>query len=97
MGCKSDFCKKNLAEISFRKLLEKNSGCRTIVISYNSDAIVSFSKIIALLRKGRNVDVYRISYREFISHKEQEKSRIYEYLFVGVLDDDPSSVSFYEL
>jgi len=94
---KSDFCKKNLAETSFKKLLEKNSRCRIIVISYNSDGIVTFSNIVNLLGKNRNVDVYRISYREFISHKEQQSSEIYEYLFVGILNGNPGVVSFYEL
>jgi adenine-specific DNA-methyltransferase len=94
---KSNFCKKSLAEDSFKKLIEKNSRTRIIVISYNNEGIVPFSNMINILRKNRNVDVYRILYRGFISHKEQKESKVFEFLFVGILDDNPGIVSFYDL
>jgi adenine-specific DNA-methyltransferase len=91
---KSGFCGKHSAENCLKKLIENNSGSRIIILSYNSSGIISFSEIVKILSKNRGLDVYRIPYKEFTSHSEQEKTQIYEYLFVSFIPQ--SAVQFYD-
>ena len=77
----SPFCKKGkVVEAAFEKLF-KNLKTNWIFLSYNSESLVSKSRMIELMEKCGDVSVLERDYKRFKSFKYNEDKDIKEYLF----------------
>ena len=85
---KSIFCSKKEAQNAFLKLI---NGLKTryIVISYNSEGLLKKDQIIQILEDSeiKNIKFYNIRYRRFKSNNNSKKSKVDEYIFVGVKEN----------
>ena len=86
---KSIFCSKKEVQNAFLKLL---MGLKTkyVVISYNSEGLLSKDQIIQILEDCRikKIRFYEIPYRRFKSNNNSKKNKVSEYLFIGVKNDE---------
>jgi len=82
---KSVFCNKEDVQDAFLKLLTELKA-KYVLISYNSEGLLSKNQIIQTLKESEfeKVKCYEIPYRRFKSNKNSKKSKLSEYLFVGV-------------
>jgi adenine-specific DNA-methyltransferase len=82
---KSVFCDKENVKNAFLKLLTELKT-KYVLISYNSDGLLSKNQIIQILKESEfeRVKCYEIPYRRFKSNNNSKKSELSEYLFVGV-------------
>lgn len=81
---KSDFCSKVKALNSFKDLIN-NSNAKLILLSYNSEGLMSEDDIISVLSTKGDVEVYRLEYRRFQSdnttNRNIEKNKVDEIIF----------------
>ncbi len=84
---KSEFCYKNKVYNAFLRLI---SGLKAkyIIISYNSEGLLSKNQIIQILREScvKNIKVYNIPYRRFKSNNNSKENIVTEFIFIGVKD-----------
>ena len=82
---KSIFCDKESVQNAFFKLLTELKT-KYVLISYNSEGLLSKTQIIQILKESEfeKVKCYEIPYRRFKSNNNSKKSKVSEYLFVGV-------------
>ena len=92
---KSKFCRKKTSKKGLTDIIEKNSGCRVIILSYNNNGIIPFPDIVDILNKNRKLDIYRIHYSGFVSRRDRKKKEVFEYLFVSLLNEP--KVTFYDI
>lgn len=85
---RSVFCSKKGVQDAFFKLL-KGLKARYIVISYNSEGLLSKNQISQILEESglRDTKFYEIPYRRFKSNNSSKKNRVCEYLFIGVKEN----------
>lgn len=85
---KSVFCSKEEVRNAFLKLLTELKT-KYVVISYNSEGLLSKNQIIQILedRGIKKIRFYEIPYRRFKSNNYSKKNRVSEYLFIGVKED----------
>lgn len=79
---KSMFAMKNKAIIAMQDLIE-NIDSTHVIVSYNTDGIISEDELIDLLRRhsiDRNVIIKRIPYRKYVSKIASKNSELYELL-----------------
>lgn len=81
---RSVFCSKKRVRDAFLKLLMELRA-KYIIISYNSEGLLSKDQIIQILKdcKIKEIKVYEIPYRRFKSNNTSKKTMVNEYLFVG--------------
>jgi len=81
---KSAFCNKRDAKKYFLVLLKKLQT-QNIIISYNSDGIISKEEMLELLEKsGYNENkIYEFTFKKFKSNDITDNKKIKEYIFVG--------------
>ena len=85
----SPFCKKGkTVEEAFEKLF-KNLKTDWIFLSYNSESLVSKSRMIELMEKYGNVTVVERDYKRFKSFEYNNDKEIKEYLFCLKLTTSP--------
>lgn len=86
---KSVFCSKKDVQGALLKLLTELKA-KYILISYNSDGLLSKNQIIQTLKEIglEKVKCYEIPYRRFKSNNNFKKSKVNEYLFIGVKKND---------
>ena len=80
---KSNFCIKSYAEDALESLI-KNSNFRYILLSYNSEGIISERKLEKLLKSYSNklFKKYRFDYRRYKKDKKTNKDKLYELIHV---------------
>ena len=80
---KSNFCNKSYAEDALESLI-KNSNFRYILLSYNSEGIISERKLEKLLKSYSNklFKKYRFDYRRYKKDKKTNKDKLYELIHV---------------
>jgi len=85
---RSVFCSKKGVQDAFFKLV-KGLKAKYIVISYNSEGLLSKNQIIQILDEGglRDIRFYEIPYRRFKSNNNSRKNIVGEYLFIGVKEN----------
>ncbi len=86
---KSMFCSKKEVQSAFLKLLAELKA-KHIIISYNSEGILSKEQIIQIMRDVgiKNIKFYEIPYRRFKSNKNSNKNNVIEYIFTGLKEND---------
>ncbi len=86
---KSVFCSKKEVQNAFFKLLT-GLKAKYIVISYNSEGLLSKNQIIQILEDTgiKKIRFYDIPYRRFKSNNNSKKNKVGEYLFIGVKEND---------
>lgn len=80
---KSKFAMKNKAITAMEDLID-NVDATHLIVSYNTDGIISEDELIKLLKKNSvdgNVIVKRIPYRKYVSKIASENRNLYELLF----------------
>lgn len=80
---KSKFAMKNKAMKVMEDLID-NVDSTHVIVSYNTDGIISENELIKLLKKNSidgNVIVKRIPYRKYVSKIASENRNLYELLF----------------
>ena len=80
---KSLFCSKNTALPALKYLIEKVNA-RYIILSYNSEGLLSKEEILKLLESSDrlyNIKFYEFPYRRFKSNERTANRRISEYVF----------------
>lgn len=81
---KSEFCSKVKALSSFNDLIE-NSNAKLILLSYNSEGLMSEEDIISVLSKKGKVEIYKLEYRRFqsdnVTNRKIEKNKVDEIIF----------------
>jgi len=84
---KSNFCNKSYAEDALESLI-KNSNFRYILLSYNSEGIISERKLEKLLKSYSNklFKKYRFDYRRYKKDKKTKKDKLYE--LIHIIDKD---------
>ena len=80
---KSNFCNKSYAEDALESLI-KNANFRYILLSYNSEGIISERKLEKLLRtySKKLFKKYRFDYRRYKKDKKTNKDKLYELIHV---------------
>jgi adenine-specific DNA-methyltransferase len=79
----SPFSQKDKAQDSMIKVIDNNKS-KYILISYNSEGIISKKNMISLLKKYGSVKLYSKKYKRYVSNKNQHEQKaefVYEYLF----------------
>ncbi|MGC8483651.1 MAG: DNA adenine methylase [Thermodesulfobium sp.] len=81
---KSVFCNKVDAGKYFLILLKKLQT-RNIIISYNSDGIMSKEEMLGLLEESdyKKIKIYESAFKKFKSNGNTDNTKIKEYIFVG--------------
>ena len=81
---KSIFCSKKTVSTAMLKLLN-NLKTKYVILSYNSDGLMSKDEIIALFEKAGlyGIKLYEFQYRGFKSNKNTHKNLVKEYIFIG--------------
>jgi len=81
---KSVFCSNKTASDALLKLLD-GLKTKTIILSYNSEGILSKEEITKIFEnsKFKGVKTHEISYRRFKSNHKTRNDKIKEYLFIG--------------
>ena len=81
---KSIFCNKREANRYFLKLIN-NIKAQYILVSYNSDGIMSKEEISNIMENSdiKNIKIYEFPIRPFKSNKGLSRKTIKEYIFVG--------------
>jgi len=81
---KSAFCSKKTVSTALLKLLS-TLKVRYIILSYNSEGLLSKDEIIEIFKKSKleGVKLYEFSYRRFKSNHNSHNNKIKEYVFVG--------------
>lgn len=77
----SPFCRKATVEAAFDTLF-KSLDTRWLILSYNSESLVSKEAMVALMSKYGSVTVKEQSYKRFKSYEYNKDVDIKEYLFV---------------
>jgi adenine-specific DNA-methyltransferase len=77
----SSFCKKGEVEKSF-DFLFRQLKTKWIVLSYNSESLLSKEKILELMSKYGNATFVEKNYKRFKSYKYNNDVEIKEYLFI---------------
>ena len=81
---KSNFCNKSFAEDALESLIE-NANFKYIILSYNSEGIITEKKLENLLKKySKNLfKKYRIDYRRYKKDKKMNnKDKLYELIHI---------------
>jgi adenine-specific DNA-methyltransferase len=81
---KSNFCNKSFAEDALESLIE-NANFKYIILSYNSEGIITEKKLEKLLKKySENLfKKYRIDYRRYKKDKKMNnKDKLYELIHI---------------
>jgi len=81
---KSEFCNKNSALLALEKIA-KTAKYKVLILSYNSEGIMSQKDIISILQKYGNVEVNNIDYPRFKSNSNgnsKHMTTIQEQLYV---------------
>ncbi len=86
---KSVFCIKNEVQGAFLKLLTELKA-KYIVMSYNSEGIISKEQIIKIMKDVgiKKIKLYKIPYRRFKSNNNSTKNSVIEYIFTGLKESD---------
>jgi adenine-specific DNA-methyltransferase len=81
---KSVFCSKRFVGSSLLKLLN-NLKAKFIILSYNSEGLLSKNEILKIFEesKFKKVKLYEFPYRRFKSNHNSHNNKIKEYVFVG--------------
>jgi len=77
----SPFCRKATVEAAFDTLF-KSLDTRWLILSYNSESLVSKEAMVALMSKYGTVTVKEQSYKRFKSYEYNKDVDIKEYLFI---------------
>jgi adenine-specific DNA-methyltransferase len=85
---KSVFCSKKEVQSAFLKLLAELKA-KYIVISYNSEGILSKDQIIQIMKNIgiKKIKFYEIPYRRFKSNNNSNKKNVREYIFIGLKEN----------
>jgi adenine-specific DNA-methyltransferase len=86
---KSKFSSKVFAENEFKNLIDKIKS-KYILISYNNEGIIKQNSFIEILKSKGSVVLYKKSYKNFKSSKNQNDENVYEYLYMCTVDDENS-------
>ena len=81
---KSNFCNKSFAEDALESLVE-NANFKYIILSYNSEGIITEKKLEKLLKKysKKLFKKYRINYRRYKKDKKMNnKDKLYELIHI---------------
>ena len=80
---KSNFCNKSFAEDALEDLIG-NSNFKFILLSYNSEGIISEIRLEKLLKKySKNLyKKYKIDYRRYKKDKGIKKDKLYELIYI---------------
>lgn len=73
-GQKSDFCLKRSVVSSFDELI-KNASFKHIILSYNTDGIMSISDIESIMKKYGVIDTFEINYIPYRRFKSRSDTR----------------------
>ena len=86
---KSSFSSKNEVEDAFADLFRKLAGCKTVIMSYNDEGIVSLDRMKQLLKEnhGGKIKVYKLPYKKFKAQQGVERNILYEFIFVSCKTD----------
>jgi adenine-specific DNA-methyltransferase len=86
---KSVFCIKNEVQGAFLKLLTELK-VKYIVMSYNSEGIISKEQIIKIMKDVgiKKIKLYKIPYRRFKSNNNSNENSVIEYIFTGLKEND---------
>ena len=81
---KSVFCSKRTVSSALLKLLN-GLNARYIILSYNSEGLLSKDGILKIFKesKFKKVKLYKFPYRRFKSNHNSHNNKIKEYIFVG--------------
>lgn len=81
---KSVFCSKRTVGSALLKLLN-GLKAKYVILSYNSEGLLSKDKIIEIFKKSRfnDVKLYEFPYRRFKSNHNSHNNKVKEYVFVG--------------
>lgn len=77
----STFCRKRTVLESFQLLLDRIKS-QYILISYNSEGLLTLSQLRTLFEKYGAVKVYKFPYKRYKSQRESKTCKIEEYLFL---------------
>lgn len=80
---RSDFNKKNSALKSLEKIIAALDS-KYIIISYNSEGLISFEEMSEMLKKYGNIKIKEITYNTFRGSRNlnNRKIHVWEYLFI---------------
>ena len=80
---KSNFCNKSYAEDALESLI-KNANFKYVVLSYNSEGIISEKKLEKLLKtySKKLFKKYRLDYRRYKKDKKTNKDKLYELIHI---------------
>jgi adenine-specific DNA-methyltransferase len=78
---KSKFCKKTDIKNTFDSLIS-GLNCKYLIISYNSEGLLSMNEFKKILIKKGTVKLYIIKYAKFKAQQNVEKKYVEEYLWV---------------
>ena len=81
---KSTFCSKRTAKSDLRLLLSK-LRTKYVILSYNSEGLISKDEIVELFEQSKikNVRAYEFPYRGFKSNSNTSNHDVKEYIFTG--------------
>nr|YP_009472584.1 hypothetical protein [Rhipilia penicilloides]ARO74249.1 hypothetical protein [Rhipilia penicilloides] len=77
----SSFCRKKTVFESFTFLLDRIKS-RYILISYNSEGLLTLSQLRTLFEKYGSVKIYEFPYKRYQSQRKSRTCKIREYLFL---------------
>lgn len=81
-SCKSRFAMKSKAMDAMKELIE-NINATHIIVSYNTDGIISETELIEILKKNSiddSIIIKRIPYRKYVSKIASKNKEVYELL-----------------
>ena len=89
---RSSFCQKNNVKASFHRLID-NIKCNYLILSYNSEGLLSEKQLKTLLLTKGNVKLYKICLLKFRAHKNVKHKCVTEHIWFVDCNSKPTSKS----
>lgn len=86
---KSSFSSKTKVKTVFEETIS-NLDCYVIILSYNSEGILSYEDIKTTLMEKGKVILYKIKYKKFKNNKNVKKNIVTEYLWFVEVNEESS-------